>query len=170
MEWIIENIRILIPIALFIAFRIVRAKNAESKKQQKKPAGGMGELVKTIREAQNNPDYRKALAEDTEIFIPPKVQQKTAQRPKSVPVRQAETKKVNKTVPKHSEYKSIFPEESEFKADSLPSEIKVDTAAAQVTSVAASSTSKADISLQGLPPLQQAVVWAEILGQPKAFS
>ena len=166
MRGLIENIQILIPIALFIAFRIIRSRSEAAKKQQKK-TGGLGELIKKIQEAQQNPDYGKALTEDTEVYIPPKPlpQKKTAKKPQPKTVRQT------KKPPGHSEYKPLFPETAKT-PEQLSSETKVDSVvsvAARAASVAATS-SRAGISLQGLTSLQQAVIWSEILGPPKGES
>ena len=166
MERLFENIQFLIPLALFIAFRVMRARNAEAKKQQKKQSGGLGELIKKIQEAQQNPEYGKALTEATEVYIPPKPlpQKKAAKKPIPKPVRQ--TKKPTG----HSEYKPLFPETAKTEThDQLSSETKVDSVVS-VAARAASTSSRAGLSLQGLTPLQQAIVWSEILGPPKGVS
>jgi len=171
MRGLFENIQILIPLALFIAFRIMRARSAEAKKQQKKQSGGLGELIKKIQEAQSNPEYGKALTEATEVYIPPKPQQqpKAARKPTPKPVRPpartVEIKKVHKPsakTPLSQSDAKVF--------DKLSSEekTKIDSVA-QVAPVAQQSL-QAGLSLQGLTPLQQAIVWSEILGPPKGVS
>ena len=172
MKGLIENIQLLIPLALFIAYRIMRSRNADTKKEQKKQSGGLGELIKKIQEAQNNPDYSRSLTEDTEIYIPSKVPQQArgVQKPKSgirQPARPAKPLPKKQSV--HSKYKPLFPENAEDKTyKQLPSGLISDTAA-QVTSVAQQSL-QTGFSLQDLTPLQQAVVWSEIIGQPKGVS
>ena len=154
MEGIIKNIQLLIPVALFIAFRVIKARSDEAKKQQKK-SGGLGELVKKIQEAQSNPDYGKALTEDTEIYIPPKPvpRPKAALKTKPKPVRPSAKPAVVKV------------------HEQLSSSIKDAAVAAPVRVTPVSSLpSGSGFSLQGLTPLQQAVVWSEILGQPKGVS
>jgi hypothetical protein len=169
MRGLIENIQLLIPLALFLAYRIIKAKNAETKKQQKQ-SGGLGELIKKIQEAQSNPEYSKSLTEDTQIYIPPKVppQARAAQKPKAMPARQPArpVKPVPKKPAAQGVYKPSFPETIKVN-EQLPSGTKSDAAAAQVS---AASSLQTGFSLQGLTPLQQAVVWSEILGQPKGVS
>ena len=156
MKGIIENLQFLIPIALLIVFRIVKAKSEDSKKQQKSSSGGLGELVKKIQEAQNNPDYSKALTRDTEVYIPPKsFEAKPVQKPKPVrpPAKTKKVNKVNKPLPK-----ALLEEQKE----------PIQTVAVR----SATETPKpvqSGFSLQNLTPLQQAVVWSEILGQPKSL-
>ena len=171
MDTILENIQILIPIALFIAFRIIRSKSEQAKKQQKKASDQKREeLVRKIKEAQRVPEYRKALTEDTLVYIPPKPSAQPKAGAKPAPARPAarrvEEKKINK--PK-AELKS-----AEVKIqERLPSEIKTQidqtasAAADQRPASTASHSLKTGFSLQGLSPLQQALVWSEILGQPK---
>ena len=101
MEGLFENIQILIPIALFVAFRVVRAKSEQAKKQQNKSSDQKREeLVKKIKEAQRIPEYRKALTKDTLVYIPPKPSSQPKAAVKPAPVRPAarhvEEKKINK--------------------------------------------------------------------------
>ena len=154
MEGIIENIQYLIPIALFIAFRVIKARSDEAKKQQKN-SGGLGELVRKIQEAQSNPDYGKALTEDTQVYIPPKPvpRPKAALKTKPKPAHPVAKPKVTRT------YEQPAPEVKS----------NIDAAPVRVTPVSALSLGSG-FSLQGLTPLQQAVVWSEILGQPKGVS
>ena len=163
MRGLIENIHFLIPLALIIAFRIMRAKNAGTKKQQKKTSEERrSELVRKIKEAQRIPEYRKASPQQARGAQKPQTGARQAARP---------VKPSPRTPPKRSEYKPLFPETAEVKTqEQLPSKTKSDvTAAAQVTPVV-SPSSQTGFSLQGLTPLQQAVVWSEILGQPKGVS
>ena len=179
MEGLFENIRFLIPLALIIAVQVVRARNARTKHQQKK-SGGLGELIKKIQEAQANPEYGKALTEATEVYIPPKPAQqaKTAKKPIPKPIRQParpiEVKKANKNLPKkqlaQSELKTKYSEAAEAKVSryiSSEEDTRGDSAAAASVTQHSLQTG---LSLQGLTPLQQAVVWSEILGQPKGVS
>jgi hypothetical protein len=172
MRGLFENIQFLIPLALFIAFRIIRSKSEAAKKQQKK-TGGLGELIKKIQEAQQNPEYGKSLTEATEVYIPPRPQQqpKAARKPTPKPVcptaRLAEAKKIHKPLAA-----TPFSQSEAAGYGKLSSEEKsnIDSVTtAQVTPVAQQSL-QAGLSLQGLTPLQQAIVWSEILGPPKGVS
>jgi hypothetical protein len=156
MEGIFENIQILIPLALFIAFRVIRAKNKQTNQQQKKTSEERrDELIKKIKEAQRIPEYRKALTEDTEIYIPPKPSQKPKTAAKPAPVRpaakRAEEKKINRPTAEVKTQEKLFTE-IKTQIDQTP---------------AAPHSLKTGFSLHSLTPLQQAVVWSEILGQPK---
>ena len=160
MEGLFNNILYLIPIAFFIAIRILNAKSKQSgKTQQKNPsskpvAGGLGELIKQIQEAQKNPDYRGGKVEAREVDIPSVAPRRTAGSNKP-----GEPKK-NKPVPKKPDaaYSSAIPVNASSSGDSTQKET-----AGQKTA------SQAGILPQGLTPLQQAVVWSEILGQPKSL-
>jgi hypothetical protein len=155
MRGILENIQILIPIALIIAFRIIRARNKAGKKQQK-PAKGIGDFIKKIQDAQKNQETKH-------------VSGRPAARTTAV-------KKPNKPLPKkqphHSGYKPIFPEAAEsIGQPKISSEniAKIEVSAddnARVSSIAPAS----GFSLKDLPSLQQAVLWSEILGEPKGMS
>ncbi|MCL1929430.1 MAG: hypothetical protein FWG07_11650 [Treponema sp.] len=172
MRGLFENIQFLIPLALIIAVQVIRARNAQDKKQQKK-TGGLGELIKKIQEAQQNPEYGKALTEATEVYIPPKPQQqpRAARKPISKhvrpPARPVEAKRVHK-----SSVKTQFSQNEATGYGKLSSEEKsnIDSVTtAQVKPVAQQSL-QTGLSLQGLTPLQQAIVWSEILGPPKGVS
>ena len=163
MRGLIENIQFLIPLALIIAFRIMRSKNAQAKKQQKKTSEERrGELVRKIKEAQRIPEYRKASPQ----------QARGAQKSQAGARQPAKpVKPLPKTPPKRSEYKPLFPETVEVKThEQFPIETKSDIAAAAQVTPATPPSSQTGFSLQGLSPLQQAVVWSEILGQPKGVS
>jgi hypothetical protein len=177
MRGLFDNISILIPIALLIALRIINAKSKQNKKnQQKKPAGEnlKKELIRRIQEAQRNPDYRGGKAEAREVMIPSVVPQKVPPK-KTVPAKK-EIKKSNAAFPVENPIEakplrqstvpiySAEPERRGFPPDNA------DQDKAAVQKVVAASQSGEPALLRNLPPLQQAVVWAEILGQPKSIS
>ena len=184
MDELFSNIFYLIPVALFIALRIMNAKKTEQKKQQQQQQKKISEeLVKKIHEAQTNPTYGRALTEDTEVYIPSVVTQDGRQVLVKQLRKPAKTKKSSGAIqPKHAELKSsiqktFMPEESFDSAVSrrqTPAENVSKTLAAKETKTlpAAQTTSGIQniVSRPELTPLQQAVVWAEILGQPKGFS
>ena len=159
MEGLFNNILYLIPIAFFIAIRILNAKNRQSgKSQQKNPSGkpaggGLGELIKQIQEVQKNPDYRGGKVEAREVDIPSVAPRRTAGSNKP-----GEPKKNSPVQKKQTvEYRPITPDIGAPGKMTAPKQ------------PAAPQSKKTGILPQGLTPLQQAVVWSEILGQPKSF-
>ncbi|MDR1389013.1 MAG: hypothetical protein LBJ31_03460 [Treponema sp.] len=142
---VINNLVYLIPIAFIIAARILGS-GAKKREQEKRRAANT-ELVKKINEARANPSYAGALTEDTLVHIPPArpLLKQSAERViwPSTPV---VTKKspVKYTAPKNQD---VTPEK---------------------TDAVAPETAAPD-RLAHLAPLQQAVVWAEILGTPRGM-
>ena len=170
MEGLFGNILYLIPIAFFIAIRILNAKSRQSgKTQQKKPAGkpiggGLGELIKQIQEVQRNPDYRGGKVEAREVDIPSVAPRRTTGSNKPGEPKKNNTVQKKQTV----NYRPIAPDTEPL------SEIKNQTGTPgqktpAVNQRAAPLSVKTGILPQGLTPLQQAVVWSEILGQPKSL-
>jgi len=164
MRGLFDNILYLIPIALFIAFRIIGAKNKQSgKPPQKRPStkqadGGLGELVKKIQEAQKNPDYNGGRMEARELYIPSVTSQKTVSK-KPAAAKKPEKKPASTPVSKNVE--KIVPLQSSIKSDEETQTVP----AAQKTA----PLQNLQVGIAGLSPLQQAVVWSEILGQPKGI-
>jgi hypothetical protein len=149
MEGLFDNIFYLIPIAFFIAIRIINARNAGGRNSQKeKSSADLGELVKKIQEAGNparqpshkKPVYGKAV----------EAQKKSTKKP---------AVKVSSGL---SNYRSAFPDATAGEDVSGQRD-----AAGKTKSDKAASGPQTGIVKPGLTPLQQAVVWAEILGQPK---
>jgi hypothetical protein len=157
---IFDNISILIPVALFIAFRVIGAMNRQNKKNQ----GG-------------NPQPREAR--------PPAVPQKPSVVPQKPPAKPPAKKPpaLKKQIPVKQEIKKAVKHLSEAKPAEAP---YIEAAYKTQTAVplSASVKSEADIQkaaevsrpgravafIQKLPPLQQAVIWSELLGQPKGLS
>ncbi|MCL1815762.1 MAG: hypothetical protein FWG27_08105 [Treponema sp.] len=169
MEKIFENLQFFIPLALFIAFRVISAKNAEAKKKEKK-SGGLGELIKKIQEAQNNPDYSKTLTEDTEVYIPSKVPktQKSAARPAAKPPIHPSA---GRTKIETAKKKPISPKPVDLFTNVMPSALEADRIkiSPNMQEAGAEQGTQQNVltGVSGLTPLQQAVVWAEILGHPR---
>jgi hypothetical protein len=180
MDELFGNLIYLIPIAIVIFRVISAAKGQQKNKQQQKTASG--ELVKKIQEAQKNPAYGKALTEATEIFIPPTPQPKPAQAPPwpDTKKKPAVKKPVKTTVkappvqPPQGEYRSllaeIFPENAA--AGTNPAVQPVASNISPSKQAAGPTAGLTSGSLPGgsihLTPLQQALVWSEILGAPKS--
>ena len=171
MDDLVNNIVYLIPIAFFIAIRIIGAKNKQAGDQQKKDS--TGELIKKTHEAQTNPAYRKALEEAREVYIPSVASREArpvmVQQPKKPGEVKKKAKKPPAAPPKKDGFKSIFPETADIKV----SESSAETAAAKTKDTSAAKTVQDLQSLitgPGRTPLQQAVVWSEILGQPRGLS
>ena len=159
MEGIFGSILYLIPIALFIALRIINAKNKQNKKPpQRTPSGrpvpeeDLGELIRQIKE-NKQPSHWEV---NTESQIP------SAAPRTVVPKKPVGIKKKKPVIKQAAEYRPNVPDTS---MSSIKTQIET------TAPVAEQLTTKPEtgILLQGLPPLQQAVVWAEILGQPKAL-
>jgi hypothetical protein len=167
MRGLFENILYLIPIALFIAFRIMGARNKQNKKPPQKtqpqqsppvekpaPGGILGELIKQIQEAQKEEQgegYREAR----------KVSSAAPKRPAAK--KSAEAKKNKPAEKPTGKYHSFLDDEKPVAAEV---KIQEDIAGQKA---AAAQPFQTGISLQGLTSLQQAVAWAEILGQPKGL-
>ena len=167
MDELFSNVLYLIPVAFFIALRLISAKNKQAGNQQKKKSSG--ELVKKIHEAQTNPAYGKALTEAREVYIPSVASREAA------PARQikkpGEVKKAKKPAapipPKKSAFKSSFPETAPANIPQSTSTSGTVSARMEAKETSAATDLQALIARPGLTPLQQAVVWSEILGQPK---
>jgi hypothetical protein len=188
MDELFANLRFLIPIAFIIAIRILNARQRQVKKEQQKKS--TGELTGKIQEAQKNPAYAKALTEDTEVYIPPAGQPRPAPAWPDTRKKAAMKKPAAKTLPKsppppkYGAYHSAFPETVSVKeaSGSVSEESErrgpenTVTAVAQHTGVNAVSSVGQKIILPGihdtppgnLTPLQQALVWSEILGAPRS--
>jgi len=163
MDEIFSNILYLIPIAFFIAIRIIGARNKQSGKeqQQKKEDEGMRSLLKKIREAQENPAYGRALTEDRGVFIPPR---------SPAPAKQPEQKKkAVKQAAKKPAKKQTAPSSARQSAvqTSIAETALAKNAAASAKKDPAAQASGLSGIRPGWTPLQQAVVWSEILGAPK---
>ncbi|MDR0448549.1 MAG: hypothetical protein LBH07_07760 [Treponema sp.] len=160
MDELFNNILYLIPIALFVALRIANTKNKQDKKQQQKKTSG--ELIRKIREAQNNPDFGKALPKSpVEVFFPPR---EAGQKP--VVGKKAIKKKpvVIPPVPKPSFYNEVSADSAIF------GQVMTKTNESAVQAAASDVMQPFQTGISGLTPLQQALVWSEILGLPKGVS
>jgi len=160
MDEVFNNILYLIPIAFFIAIRIIGARNKQSGKeqQQKKEDEGMRDLLKKIREAQENPAYSKALTEDRGVFIPPRTPAPPARKPEQ---KKKPAKKAAKKAPL-----MVSTRQSAVQTSIAEAAIAKDAAASAKKDPAAQASGLSGIR-PGWTPLQQAVVWSEILGAPK---
>ena len=157
MEETFGNILYFIPIALVITFRIINArnKNARKQEQQKKSTG---ELIRKIKETENDSSYSKTsesnrphweTGEIREIKPGKQVKKSSTavKKPAKIPPRKSAA------LPSHTTTADIFTQ--------IP-------AAAEAKTVPAAEPQQ---KLQaGMTPLQQAVVWSEILGPPKGIS
>ncbi|MDR2701706.1 MAG: hypothetical protein LBB72_04680 [Spirochaetaceae bacterium] len=116
-----ETLLYLIPVAFFIAIRIIGSKNAK------------------------NAENRNSRAEE---------QRKAVKKPPA------------KKPPGKSSYHPLFPDAVSTAGENVPVQ---SVAAGKIKSgmTARSSALQAGVAKPGLTPLQQAVVWAEILGTPK---
>ena len=182
MEDLFGNIFYLIPVALFVALRLVGSRKANNKNQpqnrqqqqdrpqqqkRKSPGGPLkeihDELIRKIQEAQRNPDYAEGRTEAREVYIPSVAPKEARQVSVQRPRKPGEVKKVKK--PSVVMPQTVIPAEREITESVTPAakETKV-TPVAQTTSVQTAEIKKE------LTQLQQAVVWAEILGQPKGLS
>jgi hypothetical protein len=178
MEDVFNNLLIFIPVAFLIAVRIINARNKQSKRNRESAddtAGGLGELIKKIKELQDDPGYDDNRA-DAREYRPqgaPAGLDQPHWETKPVPVRQPakasttagyssaakkKTKKPSSGFASGGGYNSPFPDTA---GAGLPSEIKNEPTAQKISP---------DVQTRKeLTPLQQAVVWSEILGQPKGF-
>jgi len=158
MDEVFSNILYLIPIAFFIAVRIIGARNKQSGKeqQQKKDSEGLGDLLQKIREAQENPAYSKALTEDRGVYIPPRTPAARKPEPKKKPAKKAAKKQTAPSSTRQSAVQTAIAEEAMAK-----------NAAAFAKKDPAAQASGLSGIRPGWTPLQQAVVWSEILGAPK---
>ncbi|GHV84894.1 hypothetical protein AGMMS50230_05020 [Spirochaetia bacterium] len=179
MDDLFSKIVYLIPIALVI-IRIVGAAKSKSKNPQQQKSSE--ELVRKIQESQRNPAYEKALTEEKEVYIPPKPQPAAAaERPhwerQEVPVwpntkKPAAKKPAAKQSPKQavkaSAAKTAVPETA------FPQKLETNApAAAFPGNTDPQNNMRAGITAppgtqRNLTPLQQALVWSEILGPPRS--
>ena len=165
MEGIFGSILYLIPIALFIAIRVINAKNKTNKKPPQRPEGrpvpeeDLGELIRQIKENKKQPAHWEVNTEAR--TIPSAVPRATV--PKK-PVGIKKKKPVIKQTVEPSQFMSDNTSLSGIKTQTETSDQKTLTAKQRTSPI-----SETGILLQGLSPLQQAVVWAEILGQPKSL-
>ena len=179
MEELFGNILYLIPIALILSFRILNAKKNQARKQQQqqeqqkqkqtggdtaaeKPSvfGGLGELIKKVQELENEPNYGKTGKESYRPHWETRpVLEQPGKKKKVTP------KKSAVRMPSADQSVSVFP-------DTLAGETKLTPAAiipAAPVQAAVSGFELLQTRLSGKPPLQQAVIWTEILGQPKGM-
>jgi hypothetical protein len=155
---LVNNLVYLLPIALFIAVRIINVKQSGDKKKQQKESAG--KLIEKVREARQNPAYAGSLTEATEVYIPPS--QRLMQN--SVPAQKRTGKKLKAPSPQNQyAYPPLKPDEEAAKTDpGLGSPTA--TLGAEPKPVQNTSGSLPG----GLTPLQQALVWSEILGPPRS--
>jgi len=158
MDEVFSNILYLIPIAFFIAIRIIGARNKQSGKEQRnKDSEGLGDLLKKIREAQENPAYSKALTEDRGVYIPPRT---------PAPAKKPEQKK--KQAKKAAKKAPIMVSTRQSAVQTSIAEVALaKNAVASAKKDPAAQASGLLGMRPGWTPLQQAVVWSEILGAPK---
>jgi hypothetical protein len=149
MDGIFENITFLIPIALLIVVRVISAKSKEDKKAQQKKTSEVNAEVRRIMEAQRKPSVTP---------------QKTTPKKPAAVKKKAPVKEIDK-------FQSLIPD---VNAAALGQIAALADAAAEgktaIQKAAVPQPWEASVSLQELPPSQQAVVWAEILGSPKGFT
>ncbi|MDR2313266.1 MAG: hypothetical protein LBE02_01880 [Spirochaetaceae bacterium] len=162
MDELVNNLVYLLPIALFIAVRLIGVKQTSDRKKQQKES--TGKLIEKVQEARKNPDYAKALTRATEVYIPPS--RKLTQN--SDPAKNKTQKKPKPASPQGG-YVNPFqkPDEELAKTDQ-----DLGGPAAK-TSAARNGGSSPAQNIPGifpgeLSPLQQALVWSEILGPPKS--
>jgi len=164
MEEIFGNIFYLIPIALIIVFRIINAKNKQNKQQQQKPGGKpasgglLEELIRKVNEAEQKSSYERKY-ESREVY--PAAQRTSAGRP-------GELKKKKPVKKPTAENQYFIPQESSSLSAALAKTADIN-AAKTVIPEQRSPHLQTGVSIQDLTPLQQAVVWSEILGKPKGM-
>ena len=185
MEGIFGNIFYLIPIAFIIAIRILNARN----KQSRKPPPKAPINKPASEEPKNRPEGRRGLIEELllraeeaqkrlynkereETNIPPQVQQvpasagsvevKKKKLPKKQPVKQPV--KQPASFPAEAPKTMAFYEQANEKTQEVQSGEESRRTGQQID-----WTSQIGLFLKNLTPLQQAVVWSEILGQPKGY-
>jgi hypothetical protein len=172
MDEIVSRLVYLIPIALFIGVRILNAGARQKNAEQQKASNEA--LVKKIDEARRNPAYADALTEDTGVYIPPVKALLKTQAPSAF----SENPVVWPSTPKAAKKKkaSLAAAEAAAKKALEAFEIKPDTTSdVPVEAVNVSASRPSSVSVQPidniarLTPLQQAVVWSEILGTPRGM-
>ena len=176
MEDLFGNIFYLIPIALVIAFRIINARNRNARRnqqqQQKKTSseqqpvsGGLGELIRKIQEAEDYPEHTKT---GKESYRPHwETKPVVVQSGKPGGKKRPSEKKLSSKIPSGSilsDASFVGNEKTFAQASAVKKTKTVPAAAVQNTGL---QTLQAGVS--GLSPLQQAVVWSEILGKPKGI-
>jgi len=174
MDDIVGNIFYLIPIALMIALRVINGKNKQARNQQRKPPAG--DLARKTPEPRTNPEYSKQSAEAREVYTPPAAPRaKPASSTKPVAVKKP-AKPAIKPVPKviKGAKKPVPSDVVSASYENVPvqsaavSDRDIRTVPAAQNAVSA-ALRNLQAGISGLPPLQQAVVWSEILGQPKGM-
>jgi len=182
MEELFGNIVYLIPIALILSFRILNARKNQARKQQQqqqqqqqkqqkqtggdagdeKPSvfGGLGELIKKVQELENEPNYGKT---GKESYRPHWETKPVLEQPSQK--KKVTQKKSAVRLPSTDQSVSVFP--NTLAGETKPTPAATIPAASVQAAISGLELFQAGISKK--PPLQQAVIWAEILGEPKGM-
>ncbi|MDR2768005.1 MAG: hypothetical protein LBB82_06725 [Treponema sp.] len=159
----------LIPIALVISVRILNAGARQKNRERQKASND--ELVEKINEARRNPAYADALTGDTGVYLPPAAPLFKTQNAASSPF--SEKPVVWPSTPRPAAKKKSVPKKPPAAAKTRGAyEIQPDTTAAAPAETAplpASESVQPIAGLARLTPLQQALVWSEVLGAPRGM-
>jgi hypothetical protein len=161
MKDLFENILYLIPIALFIVVRIINARGKSSQQQQQQSQEStkeIGEILRRYREDEPKPVYERQVAEE----VYPRTRTPDERKKRAEKKAANAVGKKPKSVPgtlSGAVYSTNIPES--------PSAVEQREAA--ITAVVAARSAPPLPVFAYLPRVQQAVVWSEILGRPKAF-
>jgi ATP-dependent protease Clp ATPase subunit len=160
MKDLFENILYLIPIAFVIVVRIINARNKSNQQQQQQQQQGqestreMGEILRRYREEEPRPMFERQAMEEMlpRTRTPDERKQKAAK------------KAVSKPAPK----KPLSETASGALSGALHAAV-AEPAVAAAAGVGGTAVTRLPV-FANMPRIQQAVVWAEILGHPKSSS